>query len=260
MLSRDCSIDQILLLDEFPESKMYPDMRALVKFKRLDNISLNKNQTLWEREDIKAIKISFLNCRSLKKHYEDIRTDNLLLKSDLITLQETWLDNDEIRDDLIIPGYELAINSKGKGKGIATYYNRDTFKHVADIKKDNMQLSKFCSANLDLISIYRSKQGNQQELNQLIKQLQNPDVPQMVVGDFNFHYLDEGVNSIKQFFKKENYSQLIMKPTHTEGNILDHAYVRDKQKVLKFTAEVQTKYYTDHRGLALIVKQIEKSS
>ena len=90
--------------------------------------------------------------------------------------------------------------------------------------------------------------------------MQNPDVPQMVVGDFNFHYLDEGVNSIKQFFKKENYSQLIMKPTHTEGNILDHAYVRDKQKVLKFTAEVQTKYYTDHRGLALIVKQIEKSS
>merc|ERR1711954_167816 len=228
MLSRVCSLDQILLLDEFPESKMYPDMRALVELKRLDNISLNKNQTPWEREDNKSIKISSLNCRSLKKHYEDIRTDNLLLKSDLITLQETWLDNDEMREDLNIPGYELAINSKGKGRGIATYYNIDIFKHVADIKKDKMQLSKFCSENLDLVAIYRSKQGNQQDMNQLIKQLENRNVPQMVVGDLNFHYLEEGANSTKKFFKKENYSQLIMEPTHIEGNILDQAYVRDE--------------------------------
>ena len=122
-----------------------------------------------------------------------------------------------------------------------------------------MQLSKFCSANFDLISIYRSKQGNQKEVTQLIKQLQNQDVPHIVVGDFNFHYLDEGTNPIKKFFDNRNYSQLIMKPTHTEGNILDHAYVRDEQKLLKFSAEVQTKYYTDHRGLALIVKQNEET-
>ena len=51
-----------------------------------------------------------------------------------------------------------------------------------------------------------------------------------------------------------------MEPTNTEGNILDHAYVRDERKLLKFTAEVQTKYYTDHRGISLIVKQCEKIS
>ena len=55
MLSRVCSIDQILLLDEFPENKMYPDMRALVELKRLDNISLNKNQSTWEKEHLCAI-------------------------------------------------------------------------------------------------------------------------------------------------------------------------------------------------------------
>ena len=122
------------------------------------------------------------------------------------------------------------------------------------MKKDNMQLSKFHCANLDLISIYRSKQGNQQEMNQIIKQLENRNVPQMVVGDFNFHYLEEGANSTKQFFKKENYSQLIMEPTHIEGNVLDQAYVKDESGLLKFTAEIQTKYYTDHRGIALVVK------
>ena len=118
-----------------------------------------------------------------------------------------------------------------------------------------MQLSKFSAANLDIISLYRSNPGNLQEMNQLIKQLGNRNVPQIVVGDLNFHYLEEKNNSTKQFFKKEKYSQLIMEPTHTEGNLLDHAYVRDERKLLKSTAEVHAKYYTDHKGISLIVEQ-----
>ena len=54
-----------------------------------------------------------------------------------------------------------------------------------------MQLSKFSSANLDLISIYRSNQGNLQEMNESIKQLRNRNVPQVVIGDLNFNYLEE---------------------------------------------------------------------
>ena len=50
-----------------------------------------------------------------------------------------------------------------------------------------------------------------------------------------------------------------MEPTHTEGNIIDQVYVRDERKLLTFTAEVQTKYFTDHRGISLIVKQCEKT-
>ena len=233
-------------------------MAALEELKRLNNISMNKNPTKWEKDDPEAVKIISLNCRSLKKHHQDILTDKLILKSDLIALQETWLDHDEMQEDLIIPGYDVAINSNGKGKGIITYYNKAIFKHISDIKKDKMQLSKFTSANLDIIVLYRSAQGNKQEMNQLIKQFKKRNVPQLVIGDFNFHYLEEGANSIKQFFLKENYSQLIMEPTHIEGNILDQAYVKDESKLLKFTVEIQTKYYTDHRGIALTVEHGEK--
>ena len=81
----------------------------------------------------------------------------------------------------------------------------------------------------------------------------------MVVGDLNFHYLEEGANSTKQFFKKENYSQLILEPTHIEGNIIDQAYVKDESRLLKFTAELQTKYYTDHRCIAIVVNHGEKT-
>ena len=36
MLSRVCSLEQILILNEFDESKMYPNLRALEELKRLD--------------------------------------------------------------------------------------------------------------------------------------------------------------------------------------------------------------------------------
>ena len=104
MLSRVCSLSQILILNEFDEKKMYPNLRALEELERLDKISKNNNPTEWEKDDKGAIKISSLNCRSLRKHHKDILSDALLCKSDMISLQEIWLETDEIREDLKIPG------------------------------------------------------------------------------------------------------------------------------------------------------------
>ena len=51
--------------------------------------------------------------------------DESLLKSDMIFLSETWLENDEITQDLQIPHYKVHLNSKGKGKGIAIYFKKE---------------------------------------------------------------------------------------------------------------------------------------
>ena len=64
---------------------MYPNIQALGELKRLDKKSMNRNPSRREINDTdtEVIKISSLNCRSLKKHYQDILTDNDLMKSDL---------------------------------------------------------------------------------------------------------------------------------------------------------------------------------
>ena len=59
-----------------------------------------------------------------------------------------------------MPNYILHLNSSDKGKGIATYYKENIFRLNIDIKEDNMQLTKFTSYSLDIIVLYRSKQGN----------------------------------------------------------------------------------------------------
>ena len=124
-----------------------------------------------------------------------------------------------------------------------------------DVKKENMQMSKFTSSTLDVVVLYRSQQANYLELNQNIEAMTNREKPQLLIGDFNFCYLDKSSNATKKYLKENNFSQLIKEPTHIEGHLLDQAYLRDNDGVLECTAEVHSKYYTDHKGLAIIVKK-----
>ena len=255
MLSRVCSLQQIFILNTFDESKMYPNLKALTELDRLEEISLNKNPTEWEKEKKKQLKISSLNCRSLRKHHDDIMSDINLLKSHIICLQETWLEDDTTTDDLQIPNYELHLNSRGRGKGIAIYFKNENFKHKCDIKEENMQLSKFTSYNLDVVALYKSQQESQANLNEAIKKMTTSEKPVLVIGDFNICYLDGTDNSTGKFMKENKFKQLINKPTHIEGNILDQAHFRDTRGRIECTAEVQSKYYTDHRSLNIIAKK-----
>ena len=254
MLSRICSICQLYILNEFDESKMYPNQQALKELERLKEISLNNNPSEWEKDDSGLLKISSLNCRSLKKHYEDISSDELLLKSDIICLQETWLEDNIISEDLLIPNYTLHLNSQGKGKGIAIYFKKGTVKHEQDITDENMQISKFNAQAIDIVVLYRSQNGNQQDLIKNFKALNIRDKPQLIIGDFNFCFKEGSLNPTLKYLQDNEFKQLIKEATQIEGNLLDQAHVRDVRDRNKYIVEVQSKYYSDHKGLAVVVK------
>ena len=230
MLSRVCTLEQIYILNKFDEAKMYPNTKAL--------------------------KISSLNCRSLKKHHSDMISDVILLKSDIICLQEMWLEDDEAIDDLKIPNYDLYLNSKGRGKGVAAYCRKDKFRHETDIKRGNMQISKYSSDTLDIIVIYRSQQGNYDDLNQILEEIKTDEKPHLVLGDLNFCYLDNPNNPTRKYLENQRFTQIITRPTHIEGNLLDQAYLRDDHGELECTMELHSKYYTDHKGLAIIIRYL----
>ena len=92
----------------------------------------------------------------MRSKLEDIRKDFELCQSDIICLSETWLKQGDELDDLQVEGYKLHVNSLGSGKGIATYYKREKFQPKIDIKEDNLQISKFISDLIDVVSVYRS--------------------------------------------------------------------------------------------------------
>ena len=257
MLSRICSLSQLYILDEFDESKMYPSQIALEELERLEQISSNNNPSDWGKEETSTMKIYSLNCRSLRKHYPDIISDNLLLKSDMICLQETWLEDDIVVKDMEIADYDLHLNSNGRGKGLAIYYKKEILKHETDVKEENMQISKFKSSDLDVIVLYRSQHGNLNQLRQHLEELINREKPLLVIGDFNFCFIDDSSQFLKNYLTK-NFSQLVKEPTHIEGNLLDQANIRDPEGLYRCSIELHAKYYTDHRGVALMMTRMSR--
>ena len=143
---------------------------------------------------------------NLQHTHKDISNDNTLLKSDILMLQETWLLQGEIMN-YQIPGYEIHYNNIGPGKGIAVYYKKEIFQHVADISQDQMQLSKFQTTEMDIITIYRSERGNSVELLNNITSLISHERPTAICGDFNICYNANRHNRITKHLKKEQYNK-----------------------------------------------------
>ena len=119
---------------------MYPDMRALEELERLDRISLNTNRSNWERDNKRALKIISLNCRSLNKHFKDISSDEQLMKSDIIALQETWVKKGHTMVETQLKGYKetWAIRSNRKGGGASL--------EEFTIQKFNTFINNICEA------------------------------------------------------------------------------------------------------------------
>ena len=256
MLSRICALSQLYILDEFDETKMYPSQLALEELERLQEISINNNPTEWEKEDIRSLKISSLNCRSLKKHFPDIKADDILLKSDIICLQETWLENDETTENFEMSNYELHLNSNGRGKGIAVYFQKGKLKHKIDIKEENLQLSMFSCDVIDLLVLYRSQSGSHEVIKEILETLIDKEKPLLIIGDFNFCYLDYSSNLTGRYLHQNDFTQLVEEPTHIEGNLIDQAHVRDTKGVNQYSVMLHSKYYTDHKGIAVLIKRL----
>ena len=118
-----------------------------------------------------------------------------------------------------------------------------------------MQLSKFSSPIIDVITIYRSKQGQHETLKTKLMHLLNGDKTTLVVGDFNFCFKEEST-PIKSFLAAGNFKQLVNEPTHIDGHILDQAYLKDEKRRLEYSIQVDSKYYSDHRGISVLVKVV----
>jgi len=256
MLSRVQELNQLYILEELPEEKIYANVAALIEIERLIQVSVNNNPNKWEnKENRLTTKISFLNCRSLKNKFNNIKSDWSLLKSDVMILTETWLEDD---DDMhyILQDYEANLNSSGKGKGIAAYYKRQKFEHQVNQKKEGFSISKITSKDIDIIGIYRSHNGNVVSLVGELQDLIDIDKTSVIGGDMNICALQQPRNYVTASLKELGFQQLVMTATHKDGGAIDHIYWRQgKNSEYEWDLECIPKYYSDHDALCLTLKE-----
>ena len=252
MVSRVQELEQLYVLEKFPEDCIKVSKAAMDEIERLISVSLNKNPTKWESEnDDRKIKICFLNCRSMVNKFQSIKSDRSLQKSDIFVLTETWLEENKSVDEYQLPKYTASFNTIGRGRGIACYHS-EKFKHVVDIKQDGFSLTKLKSERLDIIGIYRSQSGNVVEIIKELEALVDTRRTTGIGGDLNICAVTEKKNYVTACLKEMGFQQIVTKPTHIDGRSIDHIYIISGENTrYDWALEYCVKYYSDHDGLGL---------
>ena len=84
---------------------------------------------------------------------------------------------------------------------------------------------------------------------EIIAQFQH--VPAYIVGDFNEDVSITSNTHSCTMFKLTGYKQMVNKPTHDSGTIIDHVYV--SQTVNTIQTDVTDCYYSDHDCILCVI-------
>ena len=223
MLSRVQSLDQLIILDQMDPEKITVNDQVMAEAARMWKVSANRNPCRWMSPDTAGLKVCSLNTRSLRKHMEDIRSDPILLKSHVLCLQETWLEDGEEADDRFqLEGYQGHFVSEGHGKGLAVYVKKELeIEGIHNLAAPNMQLSKIAMRHLDVISIYRSQEEPYSSAAHLLKNFIDPEKDTLVLGDFNYCPKKEE-NNLSNYLRGAGFHQLVTLPTHIRGGLFNY--------------------------------------
>ena len=202
-------------------------------------------------------KIVSMNIRSLRKHMVDLIKEPNIMESDVILVQQTCLKKDESTITYHLENYEVHFNSFGDGKGVALDY-KENFEHIADICKENYQISKLQSEKYDIICVYRSSDSiktNQMDFLNDLRSLICKNHKTIISGDFNFNALCSKQNYILKTLETWNFIQIVKEPTHILGGLIDHCYMSNNISKSLVSFIQKSVYYTDHDVNEIIIRE-----
>ena len=193
---------------------------------------------------------------NLNNTFQDILSDSTLLQSTLLALSETWLLKETGFD---IKGYKSHFSNVGLGKGIAIFYEENTFTFSKEIKESNFQIIKCVSDKLEVIAVYRSEKGSLTELTEHLSKLITPKLTTVICGDFNLCYLSQRQNKVTKFLENNEFKQLVKDATHIKGRHIDHFYLKmSGQQIVEPTIMTYSPYYSDHDAICITLSKTSK--
>ena len=134
---------------------------------------------------------------------------------------------------------------------MATYYRSDIFEHITDVKENNFQITLLKSQSLNVISVYRSQDGNVTKLVDNLLSLIDLDKTTLICGDFNICFKANRSNSLFQTLDEFGFTQYVLEATHFDGGNIDHVYLKQGKNRFSIESSLYSPYYCakDHDGL-----------
>jgi ATP-dependent DNA helicase PIF1 len=241
VLSRVQSIEQIYFT-RCPSKKIYCSDVCRKTCDKLKQKSLNETSNFWV-DNPSALKVSSINIRSLSAHIEDLKKNYVILQSDIICLQETWIEKCEDLNKYTIDGFQLICASHGKGKGAAMYLRKSLQAKTETFSNMSVQLVKMEHDCFDLITVYFNCKTDIEEAISYMTKNMNKEKKTFIVGDFN-----TGTTQKLEFLllkmNQIGFQLLLNEATHESGNTLDNLITNAKD-IRDLNLFLYSLYFTD---------------
>ena len=232
-------------------------------------ITLSTNSTFGEPKTRHGLSVATINVRSVKNKdhilMEELKTNN----TECVVMTETWLRaEDEAwvnQSCMLADNFHLDRHDRGsRGGGLALLYK----KHLKLESKNSEPNAAYENAvwklhngnkTIRLLGIYRPPTTSSgvsisefiDILSDQVAELLQDTSDLIILGDFNIHIRDVTSNEVLLFnstMSAFGFTQLIDRPTHNSGNILDLIFVNSTTKMTTRSVEYGP-FISDHRLL-----------
>ena len=250
MLGRCVKLEDIYIKGEVDPAGIKVNADALAETERL----CYEHWIIKEKEESSyrdCFTISYLNINRLKPHRDDLICDDLFMKSDVFSLGETWLHPGQ-NESFAEYGFEGSQVNIGDGKGVMAFAKQQHFVRSILSSSDTFSAILMETENIDMIFLYLSQPFDWKKLEEIFEKWIRKDKAVAVIGDMNIDFLD-GRHKLMTYMEKNGFTQLVEKPTHEKGNLLDHIYVNAVLMQKKPFYSQRSCYYSDHDIIVLHV-------
>ena len=256
ILSRITGAKQ-LFLKKFDQKKIYCSAVAKAEAKRLRARAINHQKTEWDVEREGVVRLCTINARSLRQHYQDLNKDEFILKSDIICIQETWLEQDLEDTNDSFHHYYL----HGRSRGIALLSRTQPLNTVS-FQSENCSLMLASYPGYDVCNIYRFASSTQiQRFTGEVLPHLDPAKTTVILTDCNLDYLKTPDNCFTASLEQRGFKQLVTKPTHILGGLLDHIYFYSPSPEASCKLyKAHSVFWSDHTCMAAILKTTKQQT
>ena len=262
-LSRITNMENMYLIGKYSRSAIKENKSAKIEYERLRQESVMKSLPLISPSEC-SLTITLLNIRSLRRHAIDIKSDEQLLKNDIICLTEILIPpggdlndvNNELQDYFSID-YNL---SHDQHRSIA-FCSVNEISILAHQKYDGLSLitiikPSFSIHRVKVMLLYRSPSSSQSVFYRRFAALLQSNQVDILLGDFNIDALDDAAaHQLNDILG--NFQLIVKEPTHLDGGLLDHIYLHKLFLVGKHVDSIVSSiYFSDHDAVKVKVSNI----
>ena len=206
-----------------------------------------------------GVKLLHINIGNVNRKIEDMKNDHMFQDADIISLNETHLGHsDTLTPDMMGINKDRFIvhcDHNNRGGGVALIVNTNL--NPKQIRMNTIleivvvEISE--PIQMIVISVYRPPSTPidmfMNLMLEIIVQFQN--VPTCIVGDFNEDVSITSNTHCCTMFRLQGFKQMVNKPTHDSGTIIDHVYM--SQTLNTMQTDVTDCYYSDHDCILCLI-------